>query len=148
MLLGKRPRNPMKRTTSLSEITFDLNTAGSEAAPPADHPKKQMGCGGLMDQRSLAATGSTRTTHRRASGDFLETANFSRACSLCKRRLIPGRDIYMYKGDSAFCSLECRQQQISLDERKEKCSLASKKGSVSSTTATEVSAKGETVAAL
>jgi len=53
------------------------------------------------------------------------------------------------RGDSAFCSLECRQQQMSLDERKEKCSLASKKESVSTTTATEVSAKGEsTVAAL
>jgi hypothetical protein len=37
---------------------------------------------------------------------------------------------------------------MSLDERKEKCSLASKKEAVSSTTATEVSAKGETVAAL
>ncbi|KAI5597750.1 hypothetical protein BDE02_02G086400 [Populus trichocarpa] len=150
MLLGKRPRNPMKRTTSFSEITFDLNTATSEAAPPpSDHHQKQAGYGGLIDQRFLSDAGSPRTTYRRASDDFLETAHFLRACSLCKRRLIPGRDIYMYRGDSAFCSLECRQQQMSLDERKEKCSLASKKESISTTTATEVSAKGEsTVAAL
>ncbi|KAL3592340.1 hypothetical protein D5086_010980 [Populus alba] len=148
MLLGKRPRHPMKRTTSLTEIKFDLNTASSEAAPPSDHPQKQVGYGGMIDQRSSAATGSPRTSHRRASADFLETPNFLRACSLCKRRLIPGRDIYMYKGDSAFCSQECRQQQMSLDERKQKFSLASKKEDVSSTTATEVSAKGETVAAL
>jgi hypothetical protein len=97
MLLGKRPRNPMKRTTSLTEIKFDLNTASSEAAPPSDHPQKQVGYGGMIDQRSSVATGSPRTSHRRASADFLETPNFLRACSLCKRRLIPGRDIYMYK---------------------------------------------------
>ncbi|KAJ6307105.1 hypothetical protein OIU78_022233 [Salix suchowensis] len=148
MLLGKRPRNPMKRTTSLTEIDFDLNTASSEAAPPSDHPQKQVGYGGMIDQRLLPATGSPRTTHRRASADFLETPNFLRACSLCKCRLISGRDIYMYKGDGAFCSLECRQQQMSFDERKEKCSLASKKESVSSTTAAEVSGNGDTVAAL
>ncbi|KAF9687289.1 hypothetical protein SADUNF_Sadunf02G0078100 [Salix dunnii] len=150
MLLGKRPRNPMKRTTSFSEITLDLNTATSEAAPPpSDHPQKQAGHGGLKDQRFLAAAGSPRATHRRASADFLETAHFLRACSLCKSRLTPGRDIYMYRGDNGFCSLECRQQQMSLDERKEKYSLVSKKDSVSSPTGTEVSAKGEsTVAAL
>ncbi|XP_011027684.1 PREDICTED: uncharacterized protein LOC105127902 [Populus euphratica] len=150
MLLGKRPRNPLKRTTSFSEITFDLNTATSEAAPPpSDHHQKQAGYGGPLDKRFLSDAGSARTTYRRASADFLETAHFLRACSLCKRRLIPGRDIYMYRGDSAFCSLECRQQQMSLDERKEKGSLASKKESVSTTTAKEVSGKGEsTFAAL
>ncbi|KAJ6685525.1 FCS-LIKE ZINC FINGER 5 [Salix purpurea] len=150
MLLGKRPRNPMKRTTSFSEITLDLNTATNEAAPPpSDHPQKQVGHGGLTDQRLLAAAGSPRAAHRRASADFLETAHFLRACSLCKRRLTPGRDIYMYRGDNGFCSKECREQQMSLDERKEKCSLVSKKDSVSSPTGTAVSAKGEsTVAAL
>ena len=81
----------------MTEIKFDLNTASSEAAPPSDHPQKQVGYGGMIDQRSSAATGSPRTSHRRASADFLETPNFLRACSLCKRRLIPGRDIYMYK---------------------------------------------------
>lgn len=55
------------------------------------------------------------------------------------------------RGDTAFCSLECRQQQMNLDERMEKCSLASKKEvtSVSSTTTgPQVSTKGETVVAL
>ncbi|OAY58165.1 FCS-Like Zinc finger 5 [Manihot esculenta] len=150
MLLGKRPRGPMKRTTSMSEITFDLD---SESAPPSSDPhiahKQMAGFGAQLDQRFLVATVSPRT-HRRASADFLETAHFLRACTLCKRRLVPGRDIYMYRGDSAFCSLECRQQQMNQDERKEKCSLlASKKEVVAtSTTAPEVSTKGETVAAL
>ncbi|KAL2341780.1 hypothetical protein Fmac_009720 [Flemingia macrophylla] len=37
-------------------------------------------------------------------------------CFLCKKRLLPGKDIYMYKGDRAFCSVECRCKQIFMDE--------------------------------
>ncbi|MBA0858309.1 hypothetical protein Goshw_024128 [Gossypium schwendimanii] len=49
-------------------------------------------------------------------------------CFLCKRRLLPGKDIYMYKGDKGFCSVECRCKQIFMDEeeslKKDKyCSL-------------------------
>ncbi|GMI68660.1 hypothetical protein HRI_000535200 [Hibiscus trionum] len=56
------------------------------------------------------------------------TAPFLRCCCLCKRRLAPGRDIYMYRGDTAFCSLECREEKMKQDERKEKSNfLASKK---------------------
>ncbi|CAH9067408.1 unnamed protein product [Cuscuta epithymum] len=55
------------------------------------------------------------------------SAHFLTACSLCKRRLIPGRDIYMYRGDTGFCSQECREQQIKRDERKEKCSVFTSK---------------------
>ncbi|KAI8014503.1 FCS-Like Zinc finger 5 [Camellia lanceoleosa] len=113
MLLGKRPRPPMKRTTSITEFTLDLSMA---EAPP---PPQGVGVDGG------AAAASPRNQRRNFAE--LETSNFLRACSLCKRRLVPGRDIYMYKGDSAFCSLECRQQQMNHDERKDKCSLASSK---------------------
>ncbi|XP_052164013.1 FCS-Like Zinc finger 6-like [Oryza glaberrima] len=63
---------------------------------------------------------------RRNSADFsaVETAAFLRACGLCNRRLGPGRDTFMYKGDTAFCSLECRQQHITHEEWKEKRALA------------------------
>ncbi|KAK6257404.1 hypothetical protein QUC31_000863 [Theobroma cacao] len=177
MLLGKRPRPPMKRTTSMKEITFDLNTSNAEA-PPSDrhnplnnYPKQAAGpFGGVrgpqiqanggggaagggsglegFDQR-LLATVSPRA-HRRHSADFIETAHFLRACGLCRRRLVPGRDIYMYRGDTAFCSLECRQQQMNQDEKKEKCSIASKKQAAAASSAARsgVSAKGETVAAV
>ncbi|CAJ1971791.1 unnamed protein product [Sphenostylis stenocarpa] len=117
MLLGKRPRPPMKRTTSMSEITLDLNVAASDAA----------------DQRRSGAIGGagggalTPKMLRRHSSDFVDTPHFLRACALCKGRLAPGRDIFMYRGDSAFCSLECRQHQMNQDERKEKFVTASKK---------------------
>eukprot|EP01018_Ginkgo_biloba_P022145 Gb_30637 [translate_table: standard] len=59
----------------------------------------------------------------RSSGGLIQPAHFLQACFLCKRRLGHGRDIYMYRDDRAFCSAECRQQQIVVDERKEKCSV-------------------------
>ncbi|KAB1199823.1 hypothetical protein CJ030_MR7G012510 [Morella rubra] len=153
MLLGKRPRQLMKRTTSMTEMTFDLNASvgGSASAPQSDpqNPSNQAGQG--LDHQRFLAMASPRN-HRRTTAEIFETktASFLRSCSLCKRRLVPGRDIYMYRGDSAFCSLECRQQQMNQDERMEKCSLASKKGAAasSSTKGTQVSTKGETVAAL
>jgi len=46
----------------------------------------------------------------------LPVAHFLSACYLCKRQLNHGKDIYMYRGDKAFCSVECRYQQILVDE--------------------------------
>ncbi|XP_022766377.1 uncharacterized protein LOC111311269 isoform X1 [Durio zibethinus] len=183
MLLGKRPRPPMKRTTSMTKITFDLNTTNDEAPPSDPHnpfndyptqaaaglfggvwgQQVQANGGGVaaavsgggvgsgleeLDQR-LLATVSPRV-NRRYSADFMETPHFLRSCGLCRRRLVPGRDIYMYRGDSAFCSLECRQQQMNQDEKKEKCSIASKKQAAAASSAARsgVSTKGETVAAI
>ncbi|MCD9639534.1 hypothetical protein HAX54_024117 [Datura stramonium] len=37
-------------------------------------------------------------------------------CYLCKKKLLPSEDIYMYKGEWAFCSVECRCRQIFMDE--------------------------------
>ncbi|KAK4859489.1 hypothetical protein QYF36_006270 [Acer negundo] len=158
MLLGKRPRLPMKRTTSMNEITFDLGET-TPASQPSDHNinnpfnatnrQKQGGSGGGgdgglegLDQRFLS-TVSPRSNHRRHSVDFQDTTHFLRACCLCKRKLVPGRDIYMYRGDSAFCSSECRQQQMNQDERKEKYSVVASNKKAASPAA----AKGETVAA-
>ncbi|XP_043721383.1 FCS-Like Zinc finger 14-like [Telopea speciosissima] len=48
------------------------------------------------------------------------TPDFLSSCHLCRKKL-HGKDIYMYRGEKAFCSPECRYQQIVTDERKEKC---------------------------
>ncbi|KAJ9673782.1 hypothetical protein PVL29_023373 [Vitis rotundifolia] len=157
MLLGKRPRPPMKRTTSMTEFTLDPNSLQqppSDSQNPFKDRPKSVGFGGDpyrqasgvdgygFDHRFLSVV-SPRNP-RRSSADFVDNSHFLRACCLCKRRLVSGRDIYMYRGDSAFCSLECRQQQMNQDERKEKCSLASKKEGTASTAGSE----GETVAAV
>ncbi|XP_051123427.1 FCS-Like Zinc finger 6-like [Andrographis paniculata] len=127
MMLGKRSRPPVKRTTSMTEFTLDFTGTAEGVYPPSS------------DLLSPNPRPRPRPS-RRNSADFVETAHFLTVCALCQRRLIPGHDIYIYRGDSAFCSLECRQQQMSQDEKKDKCSLASKS---SSSTAT-----GETVAAV
>lgn len=165
-MLGKRPRPPMKRTTSMSEITFDLNTITPEDDPnnnhlfspngvgpgvgpfgpypyPHPHPATSPRTNG-SDQSMLLPTVSPRN-HRRNSSDMTQTPDFLRSCFLCKHRLVPGRDIYMYKGDSAFCSLECRQQQMNQDEKKDKCCVASKKQVVVAA-ASKVTAKSEKIA--
>ncbi|WVZ19722.1 hypothetical protein V8G54_007044 [Vigna mungo] len=153
MLLGKRPRPPMKKTTSMSEITFDLNTTLD------DDDQNNLVKGGLgpdpvgsngLDQSRVWALVSPRN-HRRHSEDSAHTPEFLRVCFLCKRRLVPGRDIYMYKGDSAFCSSECREKQMKQDERKDnnKCGVASKKQVAATPSGSQVrSNKGETVVAL
>ncbi|KAJ7979216.1 DUF581 domain-containing protein [Quillaja saponaria] len=48
------------------------------------------------------------------------TSDFLSSCHLCKKKL-HGKDIYMYRGEMAFCSTECRSRQIMMDERKEQC---------------------------
>ncbi|KAI3938893.1 hypothetical protein MKW92_012516 [Papaver armeniacum] len=46
-------------------------------------------------------------------------SDFLSSCYLCRKKL-HGKDIYMYRGEQAFCSTECRYQQIASDERKDK----------------------------
>jgi hypothetical protein len=37
------------------------------------------------------------------------------ACALCSKRLGRDSDIFMYRGDTPFCSEECRYEQMQLD---------------------------------
>ncbi|KAL5216374.1 hypothetical protein ABZP36_007775 [Zizania latifolia] len=43
-------------------------------------------------------------------------------CLLCRRPLGGNRDIFMYRGNMPFCSEECRQEQIDIDEAREQTS--------------------------
>uniref|UniRef100_A0ACD5YW50 Uncharacterized protein n=1 Tax=Avena sativa TaxID=4498 RepID=A0ACD5YW50_AVESA len=44
------------------------------------------------------------------------TGSFLQRCLLCHKDLAGNNDIYMYRGDKAFCSVECRCRQIFIDE--------------------------------
>ncbi|KAL5795125.1 hypothetical protein ACOSP7_003719 [Xanthoceras sorbifolium] len=46
--------------------------------------------------------------------------HFLDACFLCRKPLGVNADIFMYRGNTPFCSKECRQEQIEIDETKEK----------------------------
>ncbi|KAL1547913.1 FCS-Like Zinc finger 14-like [Salvia divinorum] len=54
------------------------------------------------------------------SGGAEAYADFLNSCVMCEKKL-HGLDVFMYRGDKAFCSAECRCKQISMDEQKEKC---------------------------
>jgi len=53
--------------------------------------------------------------------------NFLSRCCLCNKRL-DGLDIYMYRGEKAFCSSECRCHQMLMDDHAENCGSEALRG--------------------
>ncbi|KAM0846370.1 hypothetical protein ACQ4PT_055705 [Festuca glaucescens] len=51
-----------------------------------------------------------------SGGGAMALPHYLDACFLCKRSISRDRDIFMYKGDAAFCGEECRQEQMCMDE--------------------------------
>ncbi|XP_009600626.1 FCS-Like Zinc finger 5-like [Nicotiana tomentosiformis] len=125
MILGKMGRRPsMRRTTSMTGITVDVVNAGEPE--PSDVVDEFKVANGYDNNQNSIAIVLPRYYHQRSSSvgfQIEETAHFLKTCGLCNRRLAPGRDIYMYRGDTAFCSMECREQQLKKDERKEKLKI-------------------------
>ena len=54
------------------------------------------------------------------------TQDFLSSCYLCNKKL-HGLDIFMYRGEKAFCSTDCRDKQIRSDNYKEKCGCEARK---------------------
>ncbi|THU69479.1 hypothetical protein C4D60_Mb08t14850 [Musa balbisiana] len=104
-------------STASSSSAFDLeagraapyNSAG--AAAGSRSPKARFFCDGLDDE---------------------EPHHFLDSCFLCGKPLAGNRDIFMYRGDMPFCSEECRQEQIEMDESKEQNRKVPPKASSSS----------------
>ncbi|XP_072975222.1 protein MARD1-like [Typha angustifolia] len=95
------PKNPQ----ILSKTTIIKSSSLSCPSPPPPSPN--------------------RPSHSTPTSPFLER------CYLCRKRLAEGKDIYMYRGDRAFCSVECRCRQIYMDEesvRRENCSAVAAAG--------------------
>ncbi|CAL9229954.1 unnamed protein product [Arabidopsis halleri] len=51
--------------------------------------------------------------------DVLPPKDFLSFCYGCSKKLVMGKDIYMYSGYKAFCSSECRSKEIDRDEKME-----------------------------
>nr|GMD44278.1 FCS-Like Zinc finger 10-like [Ipomoea batatas] len=47
------------------------------------------------------------------------SSDFLSFCYTCKKKL-DGKDIFIYRGEKAFCSSSCRSEEILIDEQKEK----------------------------
>ncbi|KAH7652718.1 Zf-FLZ domain-containing protein [Dioscorea alata] len=137
MLLGKRQRRPeMRRTLSITEFIPEVGVLQTTCANLKDEKivitDESEGGQDWLSSRHVTNLSTMRGQNRRNSADFVvvDTAPFLKNCGLCRRRLGPGKDIFMYRGEMAFCSLECREQQMKHDERKEKWSLASMKRNI------------------
>ncbi|KAG8059417.1 hypothetical protein GUJ93_ZPchr0002g24034 [Zizania palustris] len=154
-MLGKRQRSQatMRRTTSVASVPsaakqgrHAAGPGGEEHAPSASLPAGSVGMG----------AGGGLAVQRVGPGDHagVVTAAFLKNCGLCNIALGPGKDTYIYRGEVAFCSQECRERLIEYHERGEQnCSLVSIKdtpsvsGASGSSDHQSGSGAGETVAA-
>ncbi|GMH16602.1 hypothetical protein Nepgr_018443 [Nepenthes gracilis] len=108
---------------SVTKVYYD---GGEYGRLRFDAKKNNVGGGAGGAFKISPAISSAADFNDRYPSDFLSS------CHLC-RKALHGKDIYMYRGEKAFCSAECRQRQIVMDERKEKCrSKASRSVEVSS----------------
>ncbi|MCL7039410.1 hypothetical protein MKW94_005064 [Papaver nudicaule] len=67
--------------------------------------------------------GSLKTSSKMSNSIFSspstysqESNNFLKACGLCRKKLSPLKNIYMYGGDQGFCSDNCRCRKIMIEE--------------------------------
>ncbi|KAK9161606.1 hypothetical protein Syun_007947 [Stephania yunnanensis] len=93
---------------------------------------------------SSSSSSSSSSYNYCYSSSPLPAINFLDSCYLCQKPLLLNKDIFMYRGDRAFCSEECRCRHICMDDeeslRREKCSmLATMKTSSSSASASRAS---------
>ncbi|XP_042449922.1 FCS-Like Zinc finger 15-like [Zingiber officinale] len=87
-----------------------------------------------------------KTSLVKNSSSSCSTSPFLENCYLCRKKLQQGKDIYMYRGDRAFCSEECRRRQIFMDEesvRRDQCSVSASSTAAGRGRARRIAGKGE-----
>lgn len=131
----------MRRTTSLSDL-------GQQPPEPTGRSPTRPARGEVAAAAVGAGSVWGAEMRRHSAGCFpVPEAAFLKACGLCKRGLGPGRDTFIYMGEVAFCSQECRQHQMNLDELKEKKCSTPTGGGGSGGGGSDPSGKSSTVAA-
>ncbi|CAL9766774.1 unnamed protein product, partial [Musa acuminata subsp. burmannicoides] len=102
---------------SLSTVEIQAGFSGCSpyvpSPPPSCYGSAMLGSLSSLRPRSLFFDGLD-------DEEDDEPRHFLDSCSLCRKPLARNRDIFMYRGDMPFCSKECRQEQIEIDEAKEK----------------------------
>ncbi|KAK7265464.1 hypothetical protein RJT34_33084 [Clitoria ternatea] len=121
---GPIPVHSMKNPDGFNEGSFEEEyTYVTCHVPDKTFTKVYYDGGQGHVRRHITNVGALRRTtpptliHAESS---FPTSNFLNSCNLCGKKL-HGKDIYMYRGEKAFCSPECRSSQIMMDERKERC---------------------------
>ncbi|CAL4923077.1 unnamed protein product [Urochloa decumbens] len=81
----------------------------------------ELGCSGRCATSLCGggAQGKAPSDGRQPGSPAFRVAEFLSCCDMCRRPL-DGKDIFMYRGERAFCSMECRYHAIVSDEFQEK----------------------------
>jgi hypothetical protein len=119
------------------EAQPSASTAAAAAVPKVSGPVSiarrarlevsELGCSGRC-ATSLCGGGGARAQKASSPdgggspGSAFRVAEFLSCCGMC-RRALDGRDIFMYRGERAFCSMECRYHAIVSDEFQEEKEL-------------------------
>lgn len=62
------------------------------------------------------SSSSSRAPMAMPAAEATTTSSFLQRCFLCHRELADDKDIYIYRGDRAFCTEECRCRHIMMEE--------------------------------
>ncbi|CAM0871864.1 unnamed protein product [Alopecurus aequalis] len=69
--------------------------------------------------RSSPASSSASTCQESLGGRPFVGLEFLKCCLCCCRKIDGDMDVFVYKGEQAFCSAECRCQHMAREERRE-----------------------------
>ncbi|KAF5726209.1 hypothetical protein HS088_TW23G00950 [Tripterygium wilfordii] len=61
-------------------------------------------------------TGLQRTDTGPKTASLFHSSDFLSFCFFCGKKLEEGKDVYIYRGEKAFCTLDCRSREIMMDE--------------------------------
>ncbi|EXB64666.1 hypothetical protein L484_018000 [Morus notabilis] len=75
--------------------------------------------GDQNQQSNVVVKSAVRLSQPTLNNSSLEYSCFLKTCNLCNKELSLDKEVYMYRGDQGFCSIECRDRQIFLDEMRE-----------------------------
>ncbi|OEL37974.1 hypothetical protein BAE44_0001008 [Dichanthelium oligosanthes] len=79
----------------------------------------ELGCSGRCATSLCGGSGkASSSSDGSRPGSAFRVAEFLSCCDMCRRPL-DGKDIFMYRGERAFCSMECRYHAIVSDEFQE-----------------------------
>uniref|UniRef100_A0A7N0ZSH8 FLZ-type domain-containing protein n=1 Tax=Kalanchoe fedtschenkoi TaxID=63787 RepID=A0A7N0ZSH8_KALFE len=120
MLMGStRPKTHIRRTSSMRGLALsdDHTPPPPTAMFTAGHHHNQFSeiQPASSDYHWMTSSINNYNNPRRRNSDPFYQSGFLRTCGFCRRRLAAARDLYMYKGDGAFCSFECREEQMKRD---------------------------------
>ncbi|CAN6290453.1 unnamed protein product [Urochloa humidicola] len=66
-----------------------------------------------------ATSASSSKYHQEKNDRIFVGLEFLKSCFCCHKNLDATMDVFVYKGEHAFCSAECRCQHIAKEERRE-----------------------------